>query len=237
MSYSRHSRRLAGFTLIEVLLATSLLAAGMGLAFMTLRGAGVATARAQAVAADSERLRAVQNFVRRQMAGAMPLPLEVDPGSGEASLFKADGHEVQWAASMPGYLSRGGPYMQTLRLVPDGEGMRLEFSFQLLTPDGPADPERPPEVLLRGIAEGDFAIRSLDSNGRMAPWQGDWAVTAQMPSLFRMRLRLRNDSTRFPELVVPLRLGVGYGPAPAMLDAPGSDEADDGGSGLGRPSR
>lgn len=230
-------RRPEGFTLIEVLLATSLLAAGMGLAFLTLRGAGVATGRAQTVAADSERLRAVQGFIRRQMAGALPLPVAIDASTGEASLFKADRHELHWVASMPGYLSRGGPYLQTLKLVPDGDGLRLEFSFQLLTPDGPADPERPPEVLLRGIADGEFAVRSLDANGRIAPWQGDWAVSAQMPSLFRMRLRLRNESTRFPELVVPLRLGIGYGPAPASFDAPGSEEADEGGSGQGRPSR
>ena len=47
-------RRVGGFTLLEVLLATSLLAAGMALAFATLRVAAATTERGEALVERNE---------------------------------------------------------------------------------------------------------------------------------------------------------------------------------------
>ena len=54
----------AGFTLIEVLLATTLLAAGLALGFATVRAAGATAERGEAMAARNERMRAVSEFLR-----------------------------------------------------------------------------------------------------------------------------------------------------------------------------
>lgn len=214
-----------GFSLIEVLLATSLLAAGMALAFLTLRSAGQATERARAVAAESERLRAVQAFLRRQLSGALPMAIEVDTATGEATLFEASRRELRFVAPMPGYLSRGGPYVQQLRLVPDRDGLRLEFAFQLLTPDGAAEAERPPEVLLRGVVDGAFEVRTLAPDGGIGPWLPEWQQPAQLPQLVRLRLQTMPGQAPFPDLVAALRLGASYGPSLPTVDEPAPDES------------
>lgn len=228
-------RPAGGFSLVEVLLATGLLAAGMALAFLSLRNAAVATERAQAEAADSERLRAVQGFLRRQLAIALPQPIEIDPGSGEAVVFELERRQLRFLASMPGYLSRGGAQVQTLRLVPDGEGWRLEFEHRLLTAEGPAEPERPPEVLLRGIAEGGFEARGLTPEGEPGPWRDRWETPGQLPLLVRLRLQARDAGKPFPDLLVALRLGAAFAPV-QMIDTPGSrgprEDSED-----GRPTR
>ena len=114
--------RARGFSLIEVLLATALLAAGLALAFGALVNATRATERAEAMAQRQERLRAVQGFLRTQLNGALPIAFEFNPDTGEASFFRMTRTKLEFVATMPGYLSRGGPYLQTLELVP-GESL------------------------------------------------------------------------------------------------------------------
>lgn len=210
--------RRRGFSLVEVLLATALLAAGVALAFATLRNATVATSRAEDMAQRNERLRAVQAFVRRQVEDALPLPIEADDGTGTAVYFEAEADEMTLVAPMPGYLSRGGPHLQTFRLVRGPGGLRLEFEFRQLTPDGPLESEREPEVLVDGIADGGFSFRTLDDSGRPGPWAPRWDTRQAMPRLVRLELRLADERARFPTLVAAPRraasLTAGWGGAP-----------------------
>ena len=195
-----------GFSLIEVLLATALLAAGIGLAFTTFANAAKATERAEEMAQRNERLRAVQSFLRRQVEGALPLPYEEVDATGEFTVFECDGQTLRLVAAMPGYLSRGGPHLQTFALVRGEGGLRLEFSHQLLTPDGPLETEREPEVLLDGIAEAQFEVRTLDPDGEPGAWTNDWRQTGQFPRLVRLELRLRDPRAQWPTLVASPRL-------------------------------
>lgn len=197
-----------GFSLIEVLLALVLLSTGIALAFATLRNTTVATERAESSAQRQERLRAVQAFVRRQIAAAMTQPLETDETTGVARVFLADDGGIEFVAPMPGYLSRGGPYAQRFRLVPAaGGGLQLEFEHRLMTPDGPLDPEREPEVLLTGIAEGRFEMRTLDTDGEPGPWTTSWETPELLPRLVRLELRMADEVSRWPTLVAAPRLG------------------------------
>ena len=199
-------RRARGFSLIEVMLATALLATGIALAFATFANAAKATERAEEMAQRNERLRAVQSFLRRQVEGTLPLPYEFIEGTGEATVFECDGQTLRLVSTMPGYLSRGGPQLQTFELVRGESGLQLEFTHQLLTPDGALDPEREPEVLLEGIAEARFEVRTLDDDGEPGAWVDDWPKTDQIPRLVRLKLRMRDPRAQWPDLVAAPRL-------------------------------
>lgn len=214
--------RARGFSLVEVMLATALLATGIGLAFATFANAAKATERAEEMAQRNERLRAVQSFLRRQVEGALPLPYEFTESTGEATVFECDGRTLRLVAAMPGYLSRGGPHLQTFELVRGVGGLRLEFSHQLLTPDGPLDAEREPEVLLEGIAEAVFEVRTLDDDGEPGDWVDDWRQTNQLPRLVRLKLRMRDERAQWPELVAAPRLA--QAPLPSYVGVPIQDE-------------
>lgn len=213
--------RARGFSLVEVMLATALLATGIALAFATFANAAKATERAEEMAQRNERLRAVQSFLRRQVEGALPLPYEFIEATGEATLFESDGQRLRFVASMPGYLSRGGPHLQTFELVRGESGLQLEFSHQLLTPDGALEPEREPEVLLEGIAEARFEVRSLDDDGEPGDWQDDWPKPDQFPRLVRLTVRMRDPRAQWPELVAAPRLA--QAPLPSFAGIPIQD--------------
>ena len=191
-----------GFTRIEVVIAPSLLALGLAIAFGTLRSAGHATAKAEAAAQREERLRAAQGFLRAQLSAALPIPFEFDGESGAATFLRAQPGKLEFVGTMPGYLARGGPYLQTLEFVRGAEGSQLRFQHQLLSADGPMDAEREPVVLLDGIEEGSFEVRTIDEQSRPGRWQERWEVSAQLPPQVRVRVRFREPQRRWPELVV-----------------------------------
>ena len=197
-----------GFTLIEVLVSLSLLAFGLALTFGTLRGATGSSERAEQVAQRDERLRAVQALLRRQLSTTLPIAFEFNQENGEATMFRASSTKVEFVADMPGYLSRGGPYLQTFSLVHGANGMQLQFGSQLLTSEGPLKDERAPAILLDGIAEGQFSFRNLDQSGNPGAWQSSWSQQSQLPPLLKLSLRFADPKKRWPELIVPLRLAV-----------------------------
>ena len=218
----KSSRRTAGFTLIEVVVATSLLALGLAIAFGTMRSAGRATATAEASAQRQERLRAVQGFLRTQLSAALPIPFEFDGETGAATFARVEDDKLEFVATMPGYLARGGPYLQTLELVPGPDGQQLVFQHQLLSADGAAEAEREPVVLLDGIADAEFEVRSLDEHGEPGRWQDEWLVAGQLPPQLRLRLRFRDQRRRWPEFIVVTRLGAASAatpPVPLASDA------------------
>lgn len=215
---------ISGFTLIEVIVAISLLSFGLALSFATLRGATRATDRAEIVSQRDERLRAVQGFMRTQINAALPIAYEFDEETGEATFLHASTDKLEFVGQMPGYMSRGGPYLQTLELVDGEHGRKLQFRHQQLGAEGALAAEREPVVLLDGIAEGGFEVRNLDAQASgPGDWQPDWDVPAQLPPLVRLKIEFVDKHRHWPEFVANTRLGVAFGGnPPAPLAGAGS---------------
>lgn len=199
----------SGFTLIEILIAVTLLALMMALAFGALRTAVRATRSGEALVARTDRTRVVQEFLRRQLSHAMPLPFERLEDTGENRVFVADRDELRFVAPMPGYLARGGPHVQWLRITRGADGDQLEFDHAQLNgydPDDPkGDSKREPVVLLEGFTEAQFEFRALDEQGELTDWISSWEDQQRLPLLVRLRVEFAADSRlRWPDLEIPL---------------------------------
>src|SRR5688572_7934930 len=122
----RHAR---GFTLIEMLIATVLLAAGLTLAFATIGGATKTTQRGEAMAAHSERIRAVEGFLRTRLEGTRPVPFHYDPTTGVAQRFLGEPDRLRFVADLPDYLGRGGPYLHDFVIEGDRDNARIALTL------------------------------------------------------------------------------------------------------------
>jgi general secretion pathway protein J len=199
----------SGFTLLEILIAVTLLALMMVLAFGSLRTAVRATRSGEALVARTDRTRVVQEFLRRQLSHAMPLPFERLEDTGENRVFVADRDELRFVAPMPGYLARGGPHVQWLKITRGAEGDQLEFDHAQLNgydhDDPKGDSTREPVVLLDGISEARFEFRALDQEGELSEWSSSWEDPQRLPLLVRLRVEFGRDSRqRWPDLEIPL---------------------------------
>jgi general secretion pathway protein J len=213
-------KRSRGFTLIEVLLATTLLAAGLALAFATLRAATTVANRGEALAQRSEHMRAVEGFLRHRLAAAQPIAFALDQDSGLASRFTGDETHMRFVADLPDYLGRGGPYLHELAIERDGNGVRLTLALTMvLAGEAVDEPQpRPPEVLADDLSAAGFRYRALDADNRLGEWSDTWQTGEALP--LRVEITLRgSDGRDWPPLLVALPLagsftGTGVGGQP-----------------------
>jgi general secretion pathway protein J len=202
------NRRARGFTLIEVLLATVLLAAGLALAFATLRSAMAMMQRGEAIAQRNERMRAVDGFLRRRISSAQNIAFATDPDTQRQYRFIGEPQRMRFVADLPDYLGRGGPYLHDLA-VTDG-GTRLLVAFTQVQ-SGQAVQEavpRPPEPLARDVRGVRFRYRGLDQEGKLGEWQEQWSAVENLPLQALVEIESA-DGQPWPQMVVPLRQGTG----------------------------
>lgn len=204
----------AGFTLIELLLAILLLALLMAGAYSGIRTAVGAMRSGEAYIDRVNRLRVAQEFVRHQISRALPLAFGQEDGTGKPYLFEGDGRRMRFVAPMPGYLSHGGPYVQTLELVRDRNGMLLRFNNAMLNGFDlkklRAKDENEPVILMDQIQDGRFEYRKLEDDGRLSNWSDRWDDASRTPVMVRIALRMRKQAqTDWPVLDVPLLIDAG----------------------------
>lgn len=208
----RHAR---GFTLVEVLLATVLLAAGLTLAFATITGATGAARRGEQVAADNERLRAVEGFLRRRIAGARAVPFQIDASTGLPMRFSGERERMRFVSDLPDYIGHGGPSLHELRAerMPSGDGMRLTLGLSVVQAGADAAAARAapaaPEVLAEDLQAVAFRYRGLGEDGKPGEWRDEWDAVEQLPVLVEVRVR-GADGRDWPALVVAPRLAAAY---------------------------
>jgi len=203
---NKSMRRAPGFTLLEMLIVTGLLALLVMLGLNLMRSTASASAKSESAAQRNERLRSVQSFMRRQITGALPIAYEFDASNGEATFFSGDRNKLQFVANMPGYLSYGGAYLQTFELKRGGESYQLEFQFQQITTEGLLKAERKPEILLEGIKTGEFSYRALDEQSRPGSWKNSWDIPAQMPLQTSLKIEFADKKMHWPLLVASSKL-------------------------------
>lgn len=201
-------RQAAGFTLIEVLLATVLLAAGLALAFATLRSATAMAQRGELTSQRNERMRAVQGFLRRRLASAQPIAFATDPDTLRSYRFLGEPARMRFVADLPDYLGRGGPYLHDLRVTGEGTGLDVVFTMvqagQAIAEERP----RPPEPLAEDLGEVSFRYRGLDEEGALGEWRPQWLAAESLPLQVSIDI-VTARGERWPPLVVSLAQGSG----------------------------
>ncbi len=202
-------RRLSGFTLVELLLAITLMSILLGLTYTGLRAAARTTQRGEKILAAGGELRASHQFVRRQINQMLPLSFaETGDINAVRIVFVGDANHIQYVAQMPGYLGSGGPQVQLLELASDSEGTVLQFSHALLQgyEEGHLY-ERDPVILLESVETASFEFLDKDEAGEMTGWVSTWDRPDVLPAAVRINLEFSDEvQVLWPELVAGVRL-------------------------------
>ncbi|MCD9030521.1 prepilin-type N-terminal cleavage/methylation domain-containing protein [Luteimonas sp. Y-2-2-4F] len=201
--------RQRGFTLLEILLATALLAAGLALGFATLQASTATVERGETLARESERMRAASTFLRRRLGGALPMAFEHDAQTGLALRFDGEADRMRFVAELPDYLGRGGPSLHELSVLRDGDALQLAVAFTSVVGGAAFDERepRPPEPLARGLRSVRFSYRGIDATGAPTPWLDRWAGADELP--LQVRIEIADARGAWPPLLVALPQGSG----------------------------
>ena len=197
-----------GFSLVELLLAITLMGMLLALAYGGFRASTQATERGQKILDDSNRIRMAHQFVRGQLTQLLPLAFEEDESGAVRSVFLGEQNMIRYVAQMPGYLGYGGPQVQQLEFVSGHEGLELVLSHALL--QGFEESflyEREPILLLDKIESADFSFLGIDEAGQSMNWTNSWNEPSSLPAAILLEITFTEDVyLEWPMLTTSVRI-------------------------------
>jgi len=204
------SARQRGFTLIEMLIAVSLLALLMAMLFSGLsagtRHIGRQSERAERAASTM----LAQNFLRAQLADARALTPSNTPSDAITFDGRADG--LDFVSAPPQSVTTGGLQVLSLGLVDarDAGGEQLLVGWRPFSGSGTgasasaAVGSEHRTALLDHIHEAAFAYYGVVDPSQAPGWHPTWRNMSYLPSLVRLSVTFA-DGQHMPEFVVALR--------------------------------
>lgn len=193
-----------GFTLIEMVIAITILSIMMILAYATLRTGSNSWAAVNVVHDEIEEFRVAHRFLRRQIAQAR---LQAMPAAEEAEpLFVGNPNELDFVAPLSIRQTVSPLYRFRLRFEPSAEGTRLllEYAPYIADTSGTDDAAKTDStVLATGLVEGNLMYFGSETVGGEREWMDEWSIPDRLPLLVKVRMN-GDQRKRWPELVVPV---------------------------------
>lgn len=217
-------RSARGFTLVEILVAMSLLSLVMLGMASAMRTMADTESRVDTRLARTDKVRTIERFllqvlgrVSHQSASSLNRSGPAPGGataSGDVLRFQASTDSIAWVGIMPARPGMGGRYFFRLAAEQTEQGLSLVLRHQPwsaqqaeLFPDWDTA-ER--ETVVRDLASFSVeaqADRAADATVQATwspDWQAGWSATNTLPE--RLRLRIGDASGEWPVLIVPVRV-------------------------------
>jgi len=199
------SPRPGGFTLLELLVAMTLLGMIATVAFGALRMGNRSWQAGLEQARRTEELRSLPAFLHRHLSQALP----VEWLDGKRSRVAFDGGSDRLNFIAPAPQRRGaGLYEFSLRLEDAPDGKRLALYYRVYLPGEKrfqVDRESDRVVLLEGLQGLTIAYFGRERPREVERWRDRWSDTAtRLPRLLRISLDRGETQPSWPELYIAL---------------------------------
>lgn len=199
-------RSLTGFTLVEVLIAVTILAVLVSLLFGALytlsRNARAGEIALQIV--DSDRL--VQSFLRRQLGDAVPVTERNE--RRERVLFHGSMASVRFVGHLPAHRGGGGLQFLELGHEPADESGVLVLYYRNAWPEARFESSISDgwtrEILIPGVERIELNYYGSRDAESAPTWTRTWSDHDRLPAMIRLDLELAGGRS-WPGLVIAVR--------------------------------
>jgi general secretion pathway protein J len=201
--------RASGFTLIELVIALTLLAVMLSLLWGALNFAVRSWDTGEARAAQASQRRLSDNFLRREMSSLFPMRWR-DANVANIA-FEGEKDRMRFASTRAAGLSKPGISIVGLALEENSDTRQRDLVMRRALP--PADArdftaldQGDRTVLVPGVERAEFAYFGTENDLVDGSWRDAWTVPTRIPQLVKLRVKLA-DGTELPDFVVAARLG------------------------------
>jgi general secretion pathway protein J len=185
----------SGFTLLELLVALTILSLIALVMLGGLKFGARAWDRVEVTSDDADSVDAAQTYLRRQLAAIYPLWL-ANPSSPGRVDFAGEPDHLVYLAPPPAQFGPADLSQFQLQRAASG-ALNLSWRSQ----SGAGAPSE--ATLLHGIASLQFAYFGPQPGTRTERWTDRWADRARLPSLIRIQVTFPSGDRRvWPEFVV-----------------------------------
>lgn len=201
-----------GFTLVEVLVAVSLLSLIMVALGSAMRTMAQTEIRVDQRLQRMDELRVARGFLQ-QVLGRVSARKEPAPSSqgGTQVAFKATERSIEWVGVMPARHGLGGRFFFRLQPEDTAEGLSLVLRFKAWDIQATGFPDwsqTEARTLVEHLIDFQVSAEGRPSGGQSPSpqwpigWVLGWPVPDQLPQ--RVRLQWSSASGLWPDLVVPV---------------------------------
>lgn len=203
-SHRDRRRRECGFTLLELLLAISILALMFALLAGGVRFGVAAWEKGSTLGKHTAELRTAHRLIRRQIERSRPVR-RPDRREERHLAFVGDADGLRFVAPPPAHLSEPGVYLIRLSIEAGARGKRLIMAWRRLQPDYSdfaEDGEMESVILADRLADGAISYFGRLDDEEDGRWHRRWAEAAELPRLVKISLRYPDAERRqWPDLV------------------------------------
>lgn len=196
-----------GFTLIEVLIAMTLLGVMVVLLFSSLKVAAESWNLGENKITEVNKKAVVYQFFKRHLMAIRPLPsltTEQNVDAGSQQVFQGLNQSLRFAGALPASSARKGLQVFEITLDPENAStLRVTLAPYRLTDDDPKIDE--PVVLLQNIAKLQFSYFGKTEDIAEQQWRDEWTIADRLPSLIKVSISLE-DGSYWPDMVFPVKI-------------------------------
>lgn len=212
-----------GFTLIEVLLAMTLLSVMMTLLFVSLKICAESWEKGEKKIFEVSETAGVVNFFQRHLVMAKPLWNDFTQEERLFS-FQGDRQSLQFVSSFPASAGRAGLQLFNIRLVKENRENLIKVTIVPFYPVAEGDDWlTEEETLIKGVADVSLAYFGQEEGETESRWLDQWRERDQLPKLVRIKIELENK-VFWPEMDFELKLANGMNVS--VMEEGQADEED-----------
>jgi general secretion pathway protein J len=193
----------AGFTLVELLIAVTLLSL-LSVALLVALRVGVRAERAASVRLEVEEDTALALSYIRAQFGDTRTALEVDETGRSDVVFDGAADRVAFVAPLPSRVNLPGLHFIEIMAVRAALGTELVLRARPYRPPNILPVDIPEKRLITGLGAAEFAYFGAASSDEAASWYSEWHNMQNLPTLVRLTVSDARGGAA-PDLVVALR--------------------------------
>ena len=204
MKPARHRariRRPAGFTLVELMIALTLLTMLMTILFAALRHASRASEAGDQANDRANDALLVHDWLRREFAQAQPLLLRNGDDAARIA-FSGRAETLGFVAPLPAHLGGGGLYWIELSLEDSADALQLVLSERPFAPGSESTERVGRRVLANDLTTAGFSYFGAREDDPEPIWQSEWLDRDVLPLLIQLRMEPSDDRFAWPALII-----------------------------------
>ncbi len=217
-----------GFTLIEVLIAMTLLSIMVVLLFSSLKICAQSWEQGESKIAEVNEVAVVYNFFQRHLSAAMPVSNDFSqngmdaagqPGmdstvasgavienKGKNFSFQGKRNSLQFVSVFPASVGRAGMQLFSVQPERDGKEQVIKVTLTPFFPVTEGEEWNQEEVvLLKHVSDFELSYFGAVEDGSKSGWQDEWLEKEVQPKLVKININT-TDGIFWPEMIIELKV-------------------------------